>query len=237
MFLFLVCGHLASTQITLDRQVISCLGLNVCENNCIYATAGQVDYQFCTNGEYDLTTGFEQPEGPMSMTVILEFLFDECSAAYNASVAYVSACDDSDSLSFFWNGIEGTSEATGLPPALSIQISSQVGCEYYAEYDLSQMEIENVPCELEFFSFLSPNDDGDNDRWMIGNIGQSDYRDNLVQLFNRWGSLVWETKGYDNQSRVWTGQNMHGESLPDGTYFYFVKANDKSFNGYVELMR
>jgi gliding motility-associated-like protein len=236
-FSLLVCLQCAYAQITLDRQVISCLGLNMCDYNCIYATAGQIDYHVGSNGEYDLTAGFEQPEGPMSMTVTIDFSFDECSSSYAASVSYVSECNNSDSLIFIWNGTEGSAEATGLPAAVTLQINSQGGCEYYSVYDLSQMEVENVPCGLEFFSFLSPNDDGDNDLWIISNITQLDFQDNTVQLFNRWGGIVWETKGYDNQSRVWSGQNMHGEPLPDGTYFYFVKTKERTFNGYVELMR
>jgi gliding motility-associated-like protein len=227
----------AQGQIVLDRQVVSCIGINLCADDCISSTGGQVDYLGCTNGEYDLTSGFEQPDGPLSMSVSLQVIFDECTSSYEAEIISVSNCNGSDSLIYLWNGLEGDVTAENLGATFSLQVLSDAGCEYYAEFDASLMDVESVPCELQFFSFLSPNNDGDNDIWQIGNITQDSFSVNKVQLFNRWGNVVWETQGYDNSDRVWKGENTAGEPLPDGTYFYYVEVNGKKFNGYVELMR
>ena len=71
---------------------------------------------------------------------------------------------------------------------------------------------------------FSPDDNGKNDDWVIDNIQY--YPDNHVEIYNRWGNLVWEGDGYDNETVVWDGQANQGlvvgESLPDGTYFYVV---------------
>ncbi len=225
------------SQIILERQSLSCLGLNMCSDQCILSTGGQIDYQLCTNGTYSLTTGFEQPEGPLSMTVTLDVELDECTGFYTVEITYVSACNEADSMTYFWNGVEGNYSVSGLPAITTLEIISDGGCEYSSTFDFVQMDVASTPCELEFFSFLSPNNDGENDQWNIGRITQAEFSGNNVKLFNRWGSIVWEVEGYDNTDKVWKGENNHGDLLPDGTYFYLVEADGKKFNGYVELMR
>lgn len=71
---------------------------------------------------------------------------------------------------------------------------------------------------------FSPDGDGINDHWEIPDIEQ--YPNNRVEVFNRWGQLIFSIDGYDNQSRVFLGEANHGtvvgNSLPDGTYFYLI---------------
>src|SRR6202012_2235231 len=47
---------------------------------------------------------------------------------------------------------------------------------------------------------VSPNGDGIDDFLQIDNISQ--YRDNRLSIMNRSGQLVYESKGYDNSSKV-----------------------------------
>jgi gliding motility-associated-like protein len=44
-----------------------------------------------------------------------------------------------------------------------------------------------------------------------------------VVIFNRWGSVVYESTGYDEP---WNGTSLKGEVLPMGTYFYRIELND-----------
>jgi gliding motility-associated-like protein len=63
------------------------------------------------------------------------------------------------------------------------------------------------------------------------------YPNNEVQIFNRWGNLVYESAPYQNG---WNGLNMSDEQLPDGTYFYILKLNDDNnttYSGYVVINR
>ncbi len=96
--------------------------------------------------------------------------------------------------------------------------------------------------DLIFYRGLSPNGDGQNDVWEIDGIWK--YPGNTVQIFNRWGNLVFKIQGYDNFNNVWRGQSnqgwtIGGEELPDGTYFYLVDLGDgsKVNSGYVMLKR
>ncbi|PIB36285.1 hypothetical protein BFP72_13225 [Reichenbachiella sp. 5M10] len=88
---------------------------------------------------------------------------------------------------------------------------------------------------------FSPNGDGINDTWQIQYIDQ--YPNNRVRLYNRWGHLVFEMKGYDNNTRVFTGQSNNGngigDNLPDGTYFYLIELGDSStaMKGYITIVK
>jgi len=66
---------------------------------------------------------------------------------------------------------------------------------------------------------VSPNGDGINDFLQIDNISQ--YPDNKLSIMNRSGQLIFETKGYDNSSKVFDGHsNKNGQMQVPGTYFY-----------------
>jgi len=69
---------------------------------------------------------------------------------------------------------------------------------------------------------LSPNGDGINDFLVIDGIQA--YPDNKLSVMNRNGQLVFETKGYDNASKVFDGHsNKNGQMQLPGTYFYSLE--------------
>jgi gliding motility-associated-like protein len=74
---------------------------------------------------------------------------------------------------------------------------------------------------------LSPNGDGINDFLVIENI--ANYPDNKLQIMNRSGQLVFESKNYDNSNKVFDGHsNKTGQMQLPGTYFYSL---DYAVNG------
>ncbi|MBA3971582.1 MAG: gliding motility-associated C-terminal domain-containing protein [Bacteroidetes bacterium] len=74
--------------------------------------------------------------------------------------------------------------------------------------------------ELVFYNTFTPNNDGNNDTWYIGNIYK--YPNNKLEIYNRYGKLVFKTKAYKN---TWNGDSF-GETLPEGTYFYVLDLGD-----------
>lgn len=88
--------------------------------------------------------------------------------------------------------------------------------------------------DLEMPTAYSPNGDGANDFFVIKGIER--YSDNELLVFNRWGGLVYDQKGYSNQ---WNGKSNNGEELPDGTYYVILKiySDDITLTGYVYLKR
>ena len=81
---------------------------------------------------------------------------------------------------------------------------------------------------------ISPNEDGINDIWKINNIDY--FKDNSVEIFNRWGNRVYFKSPYDNS---WKGKSDKGVDLPDGTYFYVIdlKNGNKPQTGFVIIHR
>ena len=87
-------------------------------------------------------------------------------------------------------------------------------------------QVLNMACEITIFNALTPNNDGKNDVFYLEGI--ECYPNNSVEIFNRYGAKIFEVKGYDNVSNVFTGKsgaewNVSGDVLPTGTYFYIIK--------------
>ena len=82
---------------------------------------------------------------------------------------------------------------------------------------------------------FTPNGDGKNDLFTLNavNIGSI-----TLTIFDRWGLKMYEeTK---NGSAAWDGKNKSGKLVPDGTYFYIIKAtglDDKAYDlsGFVQM--
>ena len=93
-----------------------------------------------------------------------------------------------------------------------------------------------------FYNSFTPNGDHYNDEWVIEYIEH--FPENKVDIYNRWGQLVFSAKGYDNTSRIWKGENnasgtLGGNILADDTYFYFVTLGENLdiINGHVVIRR
>ncbi|MEM6268561.1 MAG: gliding motility-associated C-terminal domain-containing protein [Bacteroidota bacterium] len=69
---------------------------------------------------------------------------------------------------------------------------------------------------------FTPNEDGHNDQFEI--VGISQFPNNKLMVFNRWGNLIYEKEQYDN---TWEGRNWKsGDPLPDGAYFYIFTTGE-----------
>ena len=75
------------------------------------------------------------------------------------------------------------------------------------------------------YDAISPNGDGINDEWEILDIDRYPTAD--IQIFNRWGSLIFSATGANYNSNKWKGEH-EGNSLPVGTYYYTINQNDGS---------
>ena len=91
---------------------------------------------------------------------------------------------------------------------------------------------------------FSPNGDGINDFWEINGIENSPQ--NVVNIYNRWGDLVFTISNYNNQSNVFRGEankltKIGAGTLPSGTYFFDIQItgthNLKKLKGFLVLKR
>jgi len=87
-------------------------------------------------------------------------------------------------------------------------------------------------CLVDIPNTFTPNGDGVNDTWEIKGIEL--YPDMTVEVFNRWGSRVFESQGY---SEPWNG-NYKGKELPMADYYYIIMLNkEESFTGTITIMK
>ena len=93
--------------------------------------------------------------------------------------------------------------------------------------------------EFDIPKLLTPNNDGNNDEWILEGI--ENFPDNEVLIVDRWGGEIFKKTGYDNQRIVWDGTNQNGKIVPTGTYFYYisVKTNDSTQKqqGFIEIIQ
>ena len=76
---------------------------------------------------------------------------------------------------------------------------------------------------------ISPNGDALNEKFVIDNIEDAVcYPENTVEIYNREGLLVFETKNYNNTDNAFDGTSRgktflsQSSGLPSGTYFYIL---------------
>ena len=95
-----------------------------------------------------------------------------------------------------------------------VMLTNEVtGCQDSVEFII---EVQGMP---EVNNVFTPNQDGINDKFSF-----SEYAMELVdvQIFNRWGQLVYTWVGSD---KSWKGIGIDGKDLPEGVYFYIFEGN------------
>ena len=118
-------------------------------------------------------------------------------------------------------------------------------------YDVTFIVGQVLDCDdVIVHNAFTPNNDALNlnEYFSIENINDECHLPNSVEIYNRWGVLVYEAENYDNNTVKFTGIS-EGRStidksaeLPTGTYFYIIRystsTGDKvDKNGYLYLTR
>lgn len=145
-------------------------------------------------------------------------------------------------LSYTWQGPDNFTSTVSSPeidffegPKLG-QYSVLIGINGCNPANPASIEPGIDPgCDVKTYNTVTPNGDGKNDQWIIEGI--SSFNNVQVSILNRWGDIVWKKTGYDNMTVVWKGDNNSGNTLPDGTYFYVIKAGNRELTGFIELIK
>jgi gliding motility-associated-like protein len=63
------------------------------------------------------------------------------------------------------------------------------------------------------------------------------YSNSVVQIFNRYGNMIFERFGY-NSSNAWDG-TLNGKPVPVGAYYYIIRlsTDKKPVGGVVSIIR
>ena len=125
--------------------------------------------------------------------------------------------------------------------------------EYYVslsalnEYGCTDISYRNILLEddLNFYvpNSFTPDNDGFNDSWKPSITGKAAISEYSVQIFNRWGEIVWEST---DPEEGWIGQSIAGSEqyfVPDGLYTWQIKLkfqggeDSQLHQGHVSLFR
>jgi gliding motility-associated-like protein len=111
-----------------------------------------------------------------------------------------------------------------------LTVTDENRCKAFADITLLE------PNDLDIPEGVSPNGDQENDYFVVK--GLESYPDNHITIYNRWGNIIYQQEGYEND---WEGNNNRGEALPDGTYYVVLSVNKgdqrKTLTGYIDLRR
>lgn len=120
---------------------------------------------------------------------------------------------------YLWTPSTGLSATNILNPVATplvtttytLRITNAQGCSNSAS-----VTILVIPYCVKPMNAFTPNNDGFYDTWYITN--GNCLKKAKVQVFNRYGSKVYESEDYKND---WNG-TYKGKVLPDGTYYYVI---------------
>ena len=99
----------------------------------------------------------------------------------------------------------------------------------------TSIQILALEPNIDFYNALSPNGDGKNEYWKIPILDY--WPDNVVTIINRWGVVVWKTEDYNNSTNRFIGENMNGDKLGDGTYYFILEYDRTEKRGWVFIER
>ena len=145
----------------------------------------------------------------------------------------------SGGINYSWSPVEGLSDPNiDNPIANPVRTTTYTvtgddmnGCLNTAEVTITVGEGINVSAKPLF----SPNNDGQNDRWIIENIER--YPDCTVIIVNRQGNILYEQRPY--YGNEWDG-TLAGSPVIEGAYYYVIRCEGSSRNaasGSITLIR
>jgi gliding motility-associated-like protein len=118
------------------------------------------------------------------------------------------------------------------PTTYTVFITDSNGCTYE---DMLTVGINDDPlAAFQAINLITPNGDGDNDELRF--VGLEAFPDNTLQIYNRWGGLLFEANGYQTIGTLWDG-TRNGEPLPADTYFYILELDGRTIKSALTILR
>ncbi|MDQ3099886.1 MAG: gliding motility-associated C-terminal domain-containing protein [Bacteroidota bacterium] len=121
---------------------------------------------------------------------------------------------------------DGTIGDTVIVPGIN-SIHSVTVTDTCGQIATAAITIETVACMLEIPNVFTPDNNGSNDFFEILGIESTK---NAVRIFNRWGTIVYQTANY--------GNTWDGDGVSNGTYFYeiIVEGHPEPYIGHLTIL-
>ncbi len=161
-----------------------------------------------------LTESFIVPEPDiLEVSVETEPATEECNGVARAVVT-----GGNPPYNFNWLNLTNTTTeiVTGLCPGdYQVEVTDFNGCQ--SKTGVGKVADKRFPC-LEERVVITPDGNGSNDEFIIFCIDE--LVNNHLEIYNRWGQLVFETDDYLNN---WEGTSQNGDPLPEGPYYFILE--------------
>ncbi len=214
-----------------------------------YTGGDTLTYSICETGTVncDTSTVFITISGintPPGVNITEVYFGDSISSVLINPEAY-----DTDGDSIFINGVWSTDTNNTLGQLLTqglqfIFVRNELSCGSTTFLyslcdalicDTFQLTVQIVcPNDITLVQGISPDGDGKNDLLIFE--GLQHFSPASLQIFNRYGTTVFETDNYKND---WSGTaNESSNALPDGTYYYVLNlADGRKYNNFLVINR
>jgi gliding motility-associated-like protein len=160
---------------------------------------------------------------PDALTIVSTIKNDACSKGAGHVLLVVSG--GTPPYAYQWSNNTTDAGITGLAAgSYSVTVTDANTCRKDDVFPITD-DTCNTP-EVVIHDALTPNGDGVNDTWVIEGLDK--FPDNFIQVFDKWGDLIFEEKNYNN---TWVARGRDGTIVPDGTYFYLLKVYSDIFPG------
>lgn len=232
----------------LNVNNVTCTGMNDGSVN-IFPTGGVGQIQFDIEGDVDpnnlfegeyFVTGIDESGcladtsfivGANIVTDMELTLFSSPVTCWNESdgTATVAVTGGNLPITYEWNDFNNQTTATAVglsEDTYTVVVTDVIGCT------LTEL-VEVEPTEGCFFiaTAVTPNGDGFNDDWVIG--GLEYFPNSMVQVYNRWGQLMFESRGYATRwDATWNGRRV-----PVADYYFVITfdENEEPITGTVTV--
>ncbi len=159
----------------------------------------------------------------------------------------IGVMEQRDDYQYFWSdrswlGPRHTWDTLAITPTLKVAPAKTttyylwcVDFKWEHTFDSVTVFVDECDFDLEIPNVFTPNGDGINDYFLIGNPNGVNY---TIDVYNRWGTLLFQ----GNRNFFWDG-SFNGLPVSDGTYFYVLQAVNengsfrKEFRGSVTILR
>ncbi len=226
----------------------------ICFGDSITLTASGGNIYAWSNGNTASSVKVSPPDTTTYKVIVSNGCIDSNSTKVFVKIPLVSACCDTTiklgtsvtlnaspgATSYAWTpstALSCTSCASPIAnPAVTttytVTIMDTDGCPVEKVLTVT---VENPCPDFEVPTVFTPNGDGINDNLVINVLNTFSYN---INIFDRWGKQVFSS---GSASEYWNGRiNNSGAIVPDGVYFYVIKAscNSKDFSkkGFVEVL-
>ena len=169
---------------------------------------------------------------PQELGVVASITADPMSGGYPLTVNFTN--NSTGAVNYRWNFGDGDTSIIASPSHVFLQQGEyQVVLTAYNTPGCVTSDTLTIFVDGEVPNIFTPNGDGSNDKFAFNRLSVKSFN---AQIFNRWGSKVYENNNYQND---WGGTNEDSKELLDATYYYIIKVNGEAEarTGYLTIWR